>query len=247
MSSFNWIFVFLALLNLFVWSAVAKSVSGDRLLVIFDSVSQQNEYSLFLASLKDRGFNIDVAAASDASVPLFMYEFDRQYDHLVLFSPKSEKYANGISAASLISFLNSGGNVLIAVNSEISSLLHGFALEFSVDFDDTGALVHDFFNQLPESSSSIVKLISSNVKLPSIATISDKPLIYSGIAHRVSGKNPLVKQVVVGHPSTFSETQPDSVSSGSLAGSQASLITSVQARNNARIIFSGSLDIFSDK
>jgi oligosaccharyltransferase complex subunit beta len=78
---------------------------------------------------------------------------------------------------------------------------------------------------------------------------SGAPVVFRGVGHRLTGKNPLIQALLVGEPSaySFSLNAKSAVPAAALTGAQVSLVSALQARNNARIVFSGSKDLFSDE
>ena len=86
------------------------------------------------------------------------------------------------------------------------------------------------------------------------------PVLFSGVAHSVERDNilavpvrgcftaslPSPVQVLRGNPSSYSANPSKPVEQLQIAGDKAHLVTAVQARNNARILVSGSLDLFSN-
>ncbi|PWA81681.1 dolichyl-diphosphooligosaccharide-protein glycosyltransferase 48kDa subunit family protein [Artemisia annua] len=80
------------------------------------------------------------------------------------------------------------------------------------------------------------------------STKIEAPVLFKGIGHSVNPANSLVLKVLSASPSAYSANPKSKLSSPpSLSGSSISLVSVVQARNNARIVFSGSLDLFSNK
>ncbi|KAI3708344.1 hypothetical protein L2E82_37512 [Cichorium intybus] len=70
-------------------------------------------------------------------------------------------------------------------------------------------------------------------------------VLFKEIGHSLNPANSLVLSA---SPSAYSVNPNSNISSPpSLSGSSISLVSVVQARNNARIVFSGSLDLFSNK
>ena len=73
------------------------------------------------------------------------------------------------------------------------------------------------------------------------------PVLFHGIAQTVDPNNVLAVKVLVGNPSTYSAPPNKAVGDASdNAGTNTLLVTAVQGRNNARIVISGSLDMFSN-
>ncbi|XP_071712937.1 dolichyl-diphosphooligosaccharide--protein glycosyltransferase 48 kDa subunit-like isoform X2 [Rutidosis leptorrhynchoides] len=74
------------------------------------------------------------------------------------------------------------------------------------------------------------------------------PVLFKGIGHSENPANSLVWKVLSASPSSYSANLKSKLSSPpSLYGSSISLVSVVQARNNARVVFSGSLDLLSNK
>ena len=98
----------LALTVLLIQSALAKSLTGNRVLVLFDDVTRQtDEHSLFLEQLKGsrpgriqfapkadacfsgRGYHLDVKPAKAKDWKLLDFGA-KVYDQVVLFAPQTE-------------------------------------------------------------------------------------------------------------------------------------------------------------
>ncbi|KAI7755598.1 hypothetical protein M8C21_029304 [Ambrosia artemisiifolia] len=74
------------------------------------------------------------------------------------------------------------------------------------------------------------------------------PVLFKGIGHSLNPANSLVLKVLSASPSAYSANPKSKLSTPpALYGSSISLVSVVQARNNARAVFSGSLDLFSNK
>jgi oligosaccharyltransferase complex subunit beta len=172
------------------------------------------------------------------------------YDHVFLLDPALQELGGGpLGFGSLLDFVNQGGNVLVATDSSTSETLRDFALEFSVDFDDQGTSVLDYFHSLDEPS----LLVLSSGTFPSKAPFSTNknPILFQGLGHRLSGKNQLSFPLLSAHPSSFSYSLKDlqddpSLRGNPILGSDLSLVSLFQARNNARLVFTGSTLMFSN-
>ncbi|KNA21582.1 hypothetical protein SOVF_041860 [Spinacia oleracea] len=76
----------------------------------------------------------------------------------------------------------------------------------------------------------------------------EAPVLFQGIGHSVNPSNSLVLQVLSASPSAYSANPMSKLSSApTLTGPRISLVSVVQARNNARVLISGSLKLFSDR
>lgn len=170
-------------------------------------------------------------------------------------------YHDEITTHNLIDFINKGGNILVATSSNIAEVIKDFAIEFSVDFDDQATKVYDISNSFSGEGDS-VPVFSSNfgTKAKSIITaggvsVKDKislgPVLFDGVAHRLTRKNSLIVPVLSGPPTAYSLDLNDEgliVNPESpFVGSSIVYVSALQARNNARVVFSGSALLFSDK
>ncbi|KAF4393239.1 hypothetical protein G4B88_001973 [Cannabis sativa] len=139
------------------------------------------------------------------------------YDGLVLFSPSTESFGGGLN-------------------------LEG----------DSSAMVIDHTNYAVSDTEGDHTLIASDNFIQSDVILGktkiEAPILFRGVAHSLNPANSLVLNVLSASPAAYS-LNPNSKSSQppSLTGSAISLVSVVQARNNARIIISGSLDIFSNR
>ncbi|KMT08495.1 hypothetical protein BVRB_6g137840 isoform A [Beta vulgaris subsp. vulgaris] len=74
------------------------------------------------------------------------------------------------------------------------------------------------------------------------------PVLFRGIAHSINAASSLAFKVLSASPAAYS-ANPNSIVSKPpvLIGTSISLVSVVQARNNARVLISGSLDMFSNR
>jgi oligosaccharyltransferase complex subunit beta len=89
--------------------------------------------------------------------------------------------------------------------------------------------------------------VRSSVILDQFLDKKADSVFFRGIGHTIDSNNVLAIKVLTGNPTTYSADPlkavgefPDS------AGADTLLVTAFQARNNARLLFSGSLDMFSN-
>lgn len=80
------------------------------------------------------------------------------------------------------------------------------------------------------------------------ATNQPAPVLFRGIGHAVDNNNILAIKALRGNPSTYSANPTKPIDDyPENAGADTLLVTALQARNNARIVIAGSIDMFSNK
>lgn len=155
--------------------------------------------------------------------------------------------------AAILDFVDSGHDLIIAADSNASDLIREIATESGVDFDeDPAALVIDHSSYAVSNTEGDHTLIASDEYIKSDVIFGSKkieaPVLFQGIGHSLNPSNSLVLKVLSASPSAYSSNPKSKLSNPpSLTGSAISLVSIVQARNNARILISGSLSMFSNR
>jgi len=227
-------------------------LAGGKTLVLLDSHFIKETHSRFFRALKDRGFELTFKTADDSSLSLIKYgEF--LYDHLILFAPSVEKFGGQLDVATITGFIDGGGNVLVAGASNIGEPIKELASECGVEFDEEGTAVIDHlrYDAKDEGKHTLIVAESENlIQAPMIVGqlgASDKYL-YRGIGMTADVDNPLVLSVLTASSTAYSFNPDEKIEEFPHAvGKNTLLISALQARNNARVVFVGSLDFFSDE
>ncbi|EGC29437.1 hypothetical protein DICPUDRAFT_158975 [Dictyostelium purpureum] len=223
-------------------TSVFAEVGGKRTLVVLENLSQKNLYSTFFKTLEKKGYELDFQPAT-TEVVLEKYG-DFNYDHLVLFAPTLE--SKTITSNAVLNFIDGGNNVLIAGSNKISETIRDIAQECGMDIEEDNTLVYDHFNydkSQPDHSLLVADQFIQDS--PIILQGLDKPVIYKGIGHKIRS-NPLNFAVLTGSSTAYSGKKTNGAST-KLMGKSCGLVSSLQARNNARVTFSGSIELFTDK
>lgn len=189
--------------------------------------------------------------ADDSNLLLSKYG-EYLYQNLIIFAPSVEEFGGSISVESIAHFVDDGGNVLVAGSSTSGEAIRELASECGFEIDEENAAVIDHMNydELLDTGdhttivASPKNLISSEIIVGS-KTI--KPLLYRGTGILADRENPLVLPLLTADSTAYSyvpdtpiKEYPHAVGKGTI------LIAALQARNNARVVFSGSLFFFSD-
>ena len=195
------------------------------------------------------------STSSTPSLDLF-HNALRSYDHVILFSPKTKTYPSTLSHTALVSFVNAGGNILLAASSDVSETWRDFAREFDIEFDEKDTMVIDHFNYDESDSGDHTLVVVDKEGITDNDVVIGKeikegaPLLYKGIGHRV-GSSPMLVKIAWAEDTAYSydlgmKMQADD-GTQLLYGKAVGLVTAMQARNSARVTFVGSLDMFRDE
>jgi len=126
------------------------------------------------------------------------------------------------------------------------------ASECGFELDQEGSAVIDHLNYdvKDEGKHTLIVADPSNlIKSDRIVGKSSvQPLLFRGTGIIADRDNPLVLEILTGDSSAYSYNPDDEISEyPHVVGKNTLLIAGLQARNNARVVFSGSLDFFSDE
>ncbi|GAB4837935.1 Dolichyl-diphosphooligosaccharide--protein glycosyltransferase 48 kDa subunit [Ancistrocladus abbreviatus] len=229
-----------------------ESPTNRRILVLLDDFAIKSSHYLYFKSLQSRGYELDFKLADDPKIALQRYG-RYLYDGLILFSPTVDRFGGKINQADVLEFVDSGHDLIVAADVNASDLIREIATDCGVDFDDdSAAVVIDHTSYAVSNTEGDHTLIASDNFIQSDVILGSKkieaPVLFQGIGHSLNPANNLVLKVLSASPSAYSANPKSEISNAPmLTGSAISLVSVVQARNNARILISGSLSMFSDR
>ncbi|KAH8409056.1 hypothetical protein KR009_005898 [Drosophila setifemur] len=224
-------------------------------LVLLDNLAIRETHSIFFKSLQDRGFKLTYKLADDSSLLLSRYG-EYLYKNLIIFAPSVEEFGGDISVERLAQFVDDGGNVLVAGSEKSGDALREFASECGFELDEENAAVIDHLHYDVSDAGDHTTILTSAKNLIQADTIVGKanrksesaPLLYRGTGLIADKENPLVLKLLTAESSAYSYNPDSSVTDYPHAvGRGTLLIAALQARNNARVVFSGSLQFFADE
>lgn len=225
-------------------------LGNGKTLVLVDNPNIRDTHSIFFRSLADRGFDLSFKTADDSGLSLIKYgQF--LYDHLIIFSPSVEDFGGNINVETITAFIDGGGNVLVAASSDIGDPLRELGSECGIEFDEEKTAVIDHHNydvSDPGEHTLIVADPENLLKAPTIVgKPTDKPVLFKGVGMVADPDNSLVLDILTGSSTSYSYFPDRPITQYPHAvGKNTLLIAGLQARNNARVVFSGSLHFFSD-
>lgn len=174
------------------------------------------------------------------------------YQNLIIFAPAVDEFGGQLSTAVIAQFIDDGGNVLIAASSSSGEALRELATECGFEIDEEKAAVIDHLNydlELDEGDHTTIvanpdKLINSDFIVGSKKV---NPLLYRGTGVIVDRENSLVLPLLTAESTAYSYIPTQKIKDYPHAVGKATvLLAALQARNNARVVLSGSLYFFSD-
>jgi len=173
------------------------------------------------------------------------------YDSLIIFAP-SVTELGGVKVDDVLDFIDWGGNVLVAADSEVSDPIRDLAYECGFEFDETetAAVDHHSFDTQDVDGSHTLLLATNFLDAPIIFNRSSvaKGVLFRGIAGQISEDNTLVLPLLSGQETTISLNPDSSLTlKNPIVGTHAVFVAALQARNNARVVISGSLELFSNE
>ncbi|KAG8368275.1 hypothetical protein BUALT_Bualt15G0028300 [Buddleja alternifolia] len=246
------IFVSIPLFAILCVSFSEENPTDRRVLVLLDDFAIKSSHSIFFKSLESRGLDLDFKLADDPKLALQRYG-RYLYDAAILFAPTVDRFGGSIDAASLLEFVDSGHDLILAADASASEFIRDIAVECGVDFDeDPAALVIDHTSYAVSETAGDHTLIAGDDFIQSDAILGSKrieaPVLFKGVGHSVNPANNLVVKVLSASAAAYS-ANPNSkfTNPPTLTGSAISLVSVVQAKNNARILISGSLGMFSNR
>eukprot|EP00794_Sanderia_malayensis_P015235 gene15235-16809_t len=243
-------------LNLSLFLAVSLLISsavcsGGKTLVLLDNQHIKETHSIFFNHLKQNGHELTFKTADDPGLALQKYG-EYFYTNLIIFSPSVEEFGGSVDVAAITAFIDAGNNVMVAGSSAVGTPIRELGSECGIEFDEekTSVIDHHNFDISDNGQHTTILTDWKNaIKAKKIfADSGDEPLLFKGVGMVADQDNPLTLEILTASSTAYSYFPEDKITEYPHAiGKSTLLIGGQQARNNARVVFSGSLDFFSDK
>jgi len=236
----------LAVLIAVTFCGASPTTKTKRGLVLLENLQLRNSHSIFFNFLEEL-YSLDYHEASDPKLTLSKYG-EYLYDILVIFAPNTDEFGK-IDVDDVLNFIDDGNSVLVAGGTEVSETIREIASECGVEFEEDGSYVIDHFNfDRSDFDGDHTLLVADNwlKTAPIITGNPNAPLLWRGIGHTLEKENRLIIPLLRASSTAYSSSEKNDFSSSG-KGKELVLVSALQARNNARVTFSGSLDFFSDR
>ncbi|XP_028174016.1 dolichyl-diphosphooligosaccharide--protein glycosyltransferase 48 kDa subunit [Ostrinia furnacalis] len=240
---------FYLILGVFLFFSAA--LAEQETLVLVDNLNIRETHSQFFKSLQDRGYTLTYKLADDANLVLSKYG-EYLYKNLIIFAPSVLEFGGLIDTEAITKFIDDGGNLLMAGNAAAGDVYREIASECGFEMDEESAAVIDHFNYDASDDGDHTRIVVSPKNLINAPTIvgaqNTQPLLFEGTGLILDKDNSLVLPILTADSTAYSYNPKSQVKEYPHAvGRKTVLIAALQARNNARIVFSGSLFFFSDE
>lgn len=247
-----WISVVSVLVGALCLSVARGRVEGGKTLVLLENLSMKESYSVFFSDLQARSLQLVFKLADDPSLALSKYG-EYLYENLIIFAPSVEEFGGTVDVSSITDFIDNGkGNVLVAASSEVGDVVRDLGREVGLELDerDTSVIDHLNYDVRDAGKHNLLVVDPKNVIDAELIAGGKRtiPYLYQGLGMVADLDNPLVLEVMSGYTTSYSYFSDDKIEEYPHAvGKSTLLIAGLQARNNARVIFSGSINFFSNE
>lgn len=213
---------------------IADDNNSRQTLIVLDKSNNistfKQSHSNFVKLIQDLGHNVDIRSADDSTLKLSKYgEF--LYDNIILLCPQIQVFRGSVSVNDLLEFIDAGRNVLLTGSHAPGPIANELASEVGFGFKTTN-VKRDYANT---KLNDIFHIIGDKSKYPSTN------FVYSGAQLKML-KNELSLEILTNN-APVDDIRPSSPSKFATNV----LIGAVQARNNARVLVSGSADFYTDQ
>jgi oligosaccharyltransferase complex subunit beta len=222
-----------------------------RVLVLLENMAVKETHSIYFNMLQRNGFTLTYKVADDPSILLKKYD-EFLYENIIVFAPTVEEFGGALSAETMMDFVDGGGNLLVTAGSVTGDVLREIASESGFEVDEDGTYVIDHHNFDGDNDGGyhtrVVAAPENLVKSDIIVGAGKLPLLYQGTGLLTDPNNPLVIDILTGATTAYTHNPQLPIQDyPHTVGKSTVMIAGLQARNNARIVFSGSLEFFSDE
>lgn len=230
--------IFIAIVTMVVCSQLAHychaQMSNKKTLIIVDKANNipgfKKSHSSFVNLVETLGQDVEIKSADDSSLKLSKYG-EILYDNILIMCPQLEPARGQITRNDIVEFIDAGKNVLLVGGHPTGSLISDLAKDVGFEFTKS-ATKREFPNT---ELNDIYHIVGHKSKYPNL------DFSYSGAQFKMY-KNELSLAIL-----TNSAPVDDIRPTHSSKFVPNVLIGAMQARNNARVIVSGSLEFYTDK
>ncbi|XP_037973707.2 dolichyl-diphosphooligosaccharide--protein glycosyltransferase 48 kDa subunit [Plutella xylostella] len=229
----------------------SASLAEQETLVLVDNLNIRETHSQFFKSLQERGFTLTFKLADDPNLVLSKYG-EYLYKNLIILAPSVVEFGGQVDTEAITRFIDDGGNLLVGASSGAGEVYREVATECGFEMDEEPTAVIDHFNYDASDEGDHTRIVVSPKNLIKAPTIvgsqNTQPILFEGTGLILDQDNSLVLPILTADSTAYSYNPKSQVKEyPHSVGRKTVLVAALQARNNARIVFSGSLYFFSDE
>ncbi|KAG8911485.1 oligosaccharyl transferase glycoprotein complex, beta subunit [Tulasnella sp. 418] len=235
---------------------VARSSTGDSVLVVLEKGLNKEDYSIFFGNLERRGYQLTFRQPNETTPEVIKYDVP-QFSHIIFFAPTTKTPAKDLLPQNLIDLMTSdpSTNLLVALGPSASAA-STFAAEFGLSLPppNTPLISHFPPRKTPHS---IVNIPVPDYQHP-LLTPKISPVVFEGIGYGLSD-NPLLFPILNAPAESFCADSTNDKGAdviveaaekggeGLWAGSKLAVVSGFQTKNGARALFAGGVKMFSNE
>ena len=254
---FTSLLFFLSLSVVFSQLLDSKESNIKKTLVLLDDWHTIDTHSLFFNQIKDMGYTLEYKMIDDNDIKLTYFGEYLFTNIIYMASSYNEDISkkSEINIQNLLKFIDEGHDMLLFANKEVGSFLRKLSNEFGVDFDDYNSQIKDslYIHNLKSSlnpqlitmRNDEIVVTKNSINVPVIVKQPKGYILYEGIGMDIDPQSQYVFPILKADENSYSvNTKTNEVYAN---GDKIKLVSGYQARNNRRVVISGSSNLCSDK
>ena len=235
----------------------SKEQTQKKTLVLLDDWHTIDTHSLFFEQIKSMGYLLEFKMIDDSDIKL-TYFGEYLYTNIIYMASSFNEdlsKKNDIQIQTLLKYLDDGHDMLLFANKEVGSFLRKLANEFGVDFDDYDSQIKDSLyihnlksslnEQLISMKNDEIVVTKNAINVPVIVKPPKGYILYEGIGMDLDPQSQYVFPILKADENSYSvNAKTNEVYAN---GDKVKMVAGYQARNNRRVVISGSANMCSDK
>ena len=215
--------------------SLAQDTAGTaKTLIIVDKANNipsfKQSHSDLIKLVQDIGHNVDIKSADDSTLKLSKFD-EFLYDNILVLCPQVDIFRGSVNVKDFLEYVDKGYNMLLVGSHSPGSFVTELAAELGFEFkemankrDYTNTKLRDIYHIVGDKS----KYLSNSFQYSG----TQMKMLKSELTYEILSNNAPVDDIRPSSASKFISNV---------------LIGAMQARNNARVILTGSSDFFGNK
>ena len=241
---------------IFLFHIILTDNNKNKTLVLIEDWHVVDTHSRFWNQIREMNNDIYFKMVDDPDIKLTNFG-EYIYNNIIYFAPSYNDISrkNEISITNLLQFIDDGHDLMIFGNEESGAFIRKLVNEFGIDFDDYDSKVKDSIyihknkNDLNSEFADLKNdeiIITNNITdIKHLKKNIKNYILYEGIGMDIDPQNNFVFPILKAGENAYSiNLKNDNIYSN---GNHIKLVSAYQARNNRRIVISGSTNLCSNK